>query len=341
MSTPIDFTDGKYFYHGTGSVRPLTGLPDAPPWRTLGATDKDRGAGYQAGEKEIRVVNAALYLRRPILITGNPGIGKSSLAYAVAHELDLGDVLVWPIVSRSTLKQALYEYDAIGRLQEAQLASKDVAGLQDIGKYIRLGPLGTALLGHRRPNQDTVLPRVLLIDEIDKSDIDLPNELLHVFEEGEFIVPELARHPVAWQNVYTWRGAEKVQIQGGHIKANEFPLVILTSNDERTFPPAFLRRCLRLDVDAPGKETLERIVKERFRSLVARQHPGDPAAIEELTQRKDVADAIQSFINSRDLDPKQLATDQLLNVIHLILNSINPIERDALRKILLHRLADS
>src|SRR5262249_20206891 len=150
---------------------------------------------YQAAEEEINLVNLALHLRRPLLVTGQPGVGKSTLAFSVAYELGLGPVLRWPITSRSTLLDALYRYDAVGRLQEVSLqreAARPSRRTQDdatmpagndatapsadgadallgIGKYVRLGPLGTALLPRHRP-------RVLLIDEFDKSDIDLPND---------------------------------------------------------------------------------------------------------------------------------------------------------------------
>ena len=129
-------------------------------------------------QQEIQLVNTALYLRRPLLVTGDPGVGKSTLAYAVAHKLGLGPVMRWPITTRSTL----YHYDLIGRLREnlrrirgeALPAEED-----DIGTQIRLRPSERHCWPYRRP-------RVLLIDEIDKSDIDLPNDLLNVFEEGEF-----------------------------------------------------------------------------------------------------------------------------------------------------------
>ena len=127
------------------------------------------------------MVNTALFLRRPLLITGKPGSGKSTLAHSVAYELNLGPVLRWPITTRSTLQDGLYRYDAIARLHEASLRG----GTPKIGPFVQLGPLGTAMVPTR-------WPRVLLIDEIDKSDIDLPNDLLNIFEEGEFEIPELA-----------------------------------------------------------------------------------------------------------------------------------------------------
>ena len=144
-------------YQGTSEPHNgITDLPEPPPWRQfqgkiLNERDLEAdphikrrfgGATFQATEKVIDLVNTALYLRRPLLVTGKPGVGKSSLAYAVAYELKLGQVLLWPITSRSTLKEGLYHYDAIGRLEEANLTQKT----PDIGKFIRLGPLGTALL---------------------------------------------------------------------------------------------------------------------------------------------------------------------------------------------------
>jgi MoxR-like ATPase len=304
----------------------IADLPEAPPWRPFGndkageSRQKRRGETFQAQPEEIEMVNAALYLRRPLLLTGKPGTGKSSLAYAVAHELKLGEVLYWSITTRTTLKDGLYSYDAIGRLQEVK-QSKDggedryIEDPQKIADYITLGALGTALLESDRP-------RVLIIDEIDKSDIDLPNDLLAIFEEGRFEIPELARlekdddtkkksEPIAVsvrtaysdENETTYSD-RKVTIKGGRITCKEFPLVILTSNGERDFPPAFLRRCLRLNMRDPDREQLERIIKAHLKDC-------DLSASQ-------VDELITSFLQRRDRSREQLATDQLLNALFMI-----------------------
>ncbi len=204
-----------------------------------------------------------------------------------------------------------YKYE-IALLKDPSLG-KEMHELPDISRYLRLGPLGTAFAAKDRP-------RVLLIDEIDKSDIDLPNDLLHIFEEGEFVIPELARLPEEKEYetllVSPDDDGEKIPIERGRVPCEVFPLVMMTSNAEREFPPAFLRRCLRVTMQLPDEEQLAEIVK---------------AHLEE--DAKDVEEMIREFIKRRDDD---LATDQLLNAVYLVINNIDPLHTD--RKELLKSL---
>lgn len=277
----------------------LRDLPKPPPWRfsrpikdLILPTDSDlnqeaaRAAPFLPSEQMILAVNAALYLRRPLLITGRPGTGKSTLISKVAHELKLGPVLRWPISSRSTVRGGIYEYDAVGRLQAGQEPP--------VEQYLILGPLGTALMAQ-------TWPRPLLIDEIDKSDLDFANDLLNVIEEGEYEIPELRRLGIKEVSVNDSFG-RSVTIRNGRIECGQFPFVILTSNGEREFPPPFLRRCVRLNIEPPDADRLRDIIKSH------------------LKQYKVNKDEVQSLINSFDVhrkENKEVSTDQLLNAVFL------------------------
>lgn len=294
-------------YQGRGVPhRGIARLSPPPPWRTFdggplvpaphtprdGSEEVQRARSYEAEPAVVEMVNAALLLRRPLLVTGRPGSGKSSLAHSIAHELQLGPVLRWPIVRASTLKNALYEYDALARMQEANLRRVGDTPL-DVGSYIRLGPLGTALL-------PTPHPRVVLIDDFDQSDFDLPNELLPILEEGEFEIPELVRISASepWVQVMTADG-ERVSVQGGRVRCHAFPVIVFTSSGEREFPPRFLRRCLHLGLRPPNRQQIESIVAAHLGSeTLARSQP----AIEEFLNRQAQGD---------------VSTDQLLNAVFL------------------------
>lgn len=279
-------------------------LPPPPPWREFhgdpvlpppygGSGNLHQATTYLPSARAVEQVNAALYLRRPLLVTGPPGTGKSTLAYAVSHELGLGPVLHWPITSRVTLRDGLYQYDPLTRLYAANRASSRSDEEQDIGRYIRLGPLGTAMLPYMRP-------RVLLIDEIDKSDIDLPNDLLTIFEKGEFEIVELTRLAEAAVEVMTADGASKAPVMKGIVRCRAFPFLVMTSNGEREFPPAFLRRCVTVELQQPEEE-------EKLGQIVA-AHLGDELAIQSL-------DLVRRFLERKDAGT--LANDQLLNAAYL------------------------
>ncbi|WP_254406911.1 MoxR family ATPase [Streptomyces sp. GMY02] len=326
--------------------RGASDLPEPPPWRLFPASRRRRREQrYLMSANEVGVVNAALHLRRPLLVTGRPGTGKSSLARAIAEDLGLGEVLRWSVNSRSTLADALYRYDAVGRLREASLrrereSARTSAGASargsanrlnrlrrlaaghsvresDIGDYLRLGPLGTALAAAEGP-------RVLLIDELDKADIDLPNDLLVVLEEGEFEIPELARLPEHQQStdVLVTGGRDRARVERGMVSCAHFPIVVMTSNGERDFPPAFLRRCVRLDLPDPDEGRLRDIV---------RQNLGEEALA-------DADDLIETFLGRAAV--QTLATDQLLAAVHLRLSGAD-LGQDELLNAVMHRLDEA
>ena len=191
---------------------------------------------YVATKDLMVAVNAAITLQRPLLIKGEPGTGKSVLAHEVAKALGV-PLIEWHIKSTTKAHQGLYEYDAVSRLRDSQLGDAKVA---DIKNYIKRGKLWDAFVADERP--------VLLIDEIDKADIEFPNDLLQELDRMEFFVYET----------------------GETIKAKNRPVVIITSNNDKELPDAFLRRCFFHYIKFPDPDTMREIIEVHFPGLKGR-----------------------------------------------------------------------
>ena len=233
---------------------------------------------YVATQDLKLAVNAALTLERPLLIKGEPGTGKTMLAEEVARALGR-PLLQWHIKSTTKAQQGLYEYDAVSRLRDSQLGDLRV---KDIENYIVQGVLWQAF--------DSDEQVVLLIDEVDKADIEFPNDLLRELDRMEFYV-------------YETRAL---------VRAKHRPLVIITSNNEKELPDAFLRRCFFHYIRFPDKETMEKIVEVHYPSL-----------------KKDLlAAALQSFFQLRDVPglKKKPSTSELLDWLKLLLAEDIPAE---------------
>src|SRR6266700_732455 len=223
-------TDNQLIY--TGRVQPKPGEEDANGQLLY---------PYLPDDALVEAVNLAIYLKRPLLIKGEPGCGKTRLARAVAYELNL-PYESWHIKSTSRARDGLYTYDTVGRLRDAQLAiagrmiEEDIHRIDDPEYYVKWGPLGNAFYNEQRT--------VVLIAEIDKADIDFPNDLLLELDERRFVVEETG---------------QKIQA-----KERAEPIVFITSNDEKDLPDAFLRRCLFHYIEFPRLERLVEIVKLHF-----------------------------------------------------------------------------
>lgn len=265
-------------------------------------------------------VNAALHLRRPLLLSGSPGSGKSTLVDLIAAELELGAVLRWHITSRSTLAEGLFEYDALGRLHATQVAQ----GTDDVRKqadaaaanFVTLGPLGTALAAGQ--------VRAVLVDEIDKSDLDLPGDLLNVMENGEFTIPVLAR--ANSDRPFTVSGADGAHYAvdpDGVVRRRHFPVIVFTSNGERAFSPPFLRRCVRFTMPQADRDRLTRIIAAHLSSAAA---TAEDRAIADFAERLRKSD--------------RLAINQILEFVYLVTGDSPPDSKSRARlaEILLQEL---
>ena len=226
---------------------------------------------YIASDSLKLAVNAAITLEKPLLIKGEPGTGKTMLAEELAQVLDT-ELIQWHIKSTTKAQQGLYEYDAVSRLRDSQLGDEKV---HDISNYIVKGKLWQAFEAQKRP--------ILLIDEIDKADIEFPNDLLLELDKMEFYVYETQQQ----------------------IKAVERPIVIITSNNEKELPDAFLRRCFFHYINFPTPEEMAQIIEVH--------HPN--------VKRDLLAQALQVFFNLRDVNglKKKPSTSELIDWLKLLL----------------------
>ena len=242
-------------------------------------TQRFEGTSSYIATEDLKVaVNAAVTLRRPLLVKGEPGTGKTVLAHEVAKAID-APLIEWNVKSTTKAHQGLYEYDAVARLRDGQLGDERV---HDIRNYIKRGKLWEAFTAPELP--------VLLIDEIDKADIEFPNDLLQELDRMSFDVYETQER----------------------IEAKERPIVVITSNNEKELPDAFLRRCFFHYIKFPDRETMREIIEVHFPDI----------------QKTLVSKAMDVFYEIRDVPglKKKPSTSELLDWLKLLLNEDMPLE---------------
>ena len=263
---------------------------------------------YIPSEPLKEAVNVALALGRPLLLKGEPGCGKTRLAKAVSEELDLA-YFEWPVKSTSRALDGLYTYDTIGRLRDAQLAAnrRDASaeeaslkkGSDDALKYVNWGALGKAFQSEFLDGKQRA---VVLIDEIDKADIDFPNDLLHELDQNSFTVRET--NP-------------EIEVRASD---ENRPLIIITSNNEKELPDAFLRRCLFFFIKFPPQETLNQIVSVHMAHKLSKQGDTEfaPFAEEVVNRFWELRKRIQ---NDKPHGGKKISTSELLDWIKILKQS--------------------
>jgi MoxR-like ATPase len=238
------------------------------------AFDKFKGShDYVTSEPLRNAVNVSIALARPLLVRGEPGTGKTLLAHSIAKDLEK-QLIVWNIKSTTKAQEGLYVYDTVQRLNDSRFGGKDVS---DIKQYIKLGKLGQAFT-----SKDQV---VLLIDEVDKADLEFPNDLLNELDEMSFYIPETEET----------------------FKATHRPIVIITSNAEKELPDAFLRRCIFHYIEFPDPELMEEIVRVHYPEL----------------KKSLMEQSLSTFYSLRQIDQfrKKPSTSELIDWIHAILAS--------------------